>query len=852
MGKLLKPTGFVATVLLVITGIFIVSGWVVAAGETISGSTSFSGLKNTQIPLNNIQINGTGNPTVPVRLFVSHGSLSFGSTTGLSFTGASTGGQIEFSGSLTNVNAALATLRYTRSVVGTDTLEISLVESGEIFFSDNNHLYEYVAVPGNITWTNAKTAAEAREKYGSSGYLATVTSIEENDFISDRLEGAGWMGASDSAVEGTWRWVTGPENGTQFWTGNGSGSIFSGRYANWNNINLPNSGTGSEPNNSGDEDCGQFLAGTTGLWNDLPCGNTIGGYVVEYGASGDMPTVASQDVTITTTAIPNTPTSLGGSGVTNGSWSTTTAPTLQFSMTDEDTGDSLRYRVQVDDTANFSSPVIDYQSGPKSQGSFNFVVGQAAGLGTSGVGAYTVGSQNQVLSDGQYYWRVKSIDDSGNESAYTVANSGSIAFGVDTAGPTTPGAPTATTPTNDTTPALSWAASTDSRAGLHSTPYVLQWSQDPDFTSSSSASVTAASHTLSSALAEGTWYFRVRARDSLSNYSNYSASSSVVVDTTGPAVNTKSPVDNAVNILRNQNLVLTFDEPVTAGSGTVRIYRNDDDSLVESVAIGSGQVTIADEVVTINPNTTLEYDTQYYVQVSAGALRDSTTNSYSGIANKTSWNFTTEGTDFDSDGISSEIENASPNSGDANNDGTQDSEQSNVSSFMNPYSNQYTVLAVDEACDITSVSSVAETETKDTRFDYPVGLLNFTLDCGTPGFTTYVQQYYFGTSGDLVVRKYNPNTKTYATIDSASLQSINIDGATATLANYAVTDGGNLDTDGVVDGRIADPAGLAQAVSPLADTGQSQSFLITAVLAVIITGLLPAVYIARRAIAGSR
>lgn len=436
MQKVIRPVSLLAVLgLFLLATVFMVKH-AAAAGETIVGGTAFSGLKNTQIPINTVQINGSGNPTVPVRLFVSHGSLSFTTTTGLTFSGPSSGAKVEFSGTLTNVNAALASLRYTRTSIGTDTLEVSLVDAGEVFFADNGHLYEYVAVPGNINWNSAKPAAEARQKYGANGYLTTITSLAENDFVAARLLGAGWMGASDSSVEGEWRWVTGPENGTQFWSGNGSGSIFSGRYANWNNSSLPNGGTGNEPNDSGNEDCGQFLAGSTGLWNDLNCSTSnIGGYVVEYGAPGNMPAVANRNVTITTTAIPNSPANLGATAVVNGSWGSTATPTLAFTMTDEDTSDELRYHIQVDDTANFSSPVVDYQSGPKSQGSFNFVVGQVAGAGTSGVGTYTTGNAGQTLADGQYYWRVKAIDDSANESSYTTARSGQVAFGVDTTGP---------------------------------------------------------------------------------------------------------------------------------------------------------------------------------------------------------------------------------------------------------------------------------------------------------------------------------------------------------------------------------------------------------------------------------
>ncbi|MHC4498060.1 MAG: hypothetical protein ACYS21_02980, partial [Planctomycetota bacterium] len=40
-----------------------------------------------------------------------------------------------------------------------------------------------------------------------------------------------------------------------------------------------------------------------------------------------------------------------------------------------------------------------------------------------------------ALADGQYYWRVKAIDDDAAQSSWTTANGGAVAFGVDTTTP---------------------------------------------------------------------------------------------------------------------------------------------------------------------------------------------------------------------------------------------------------------------------------------------------------------------------------------------------------------------------------------------------------------------------------
>jgi uncharacterized repeat protein (TIGR01451 family) len=154
---------------------------------------------------------------------------------------------------------------------------------GGLYSKDSGHYYEFVTASA-IEWPDAQTAAAGRRYFGLQGYLTTVTSQEENDFITSKLQGEGWMGASDDAAEGEWYWVTGPETGTQFWSGDESGSPVGGMYNNW----IP----GVEPNDSGgNEDHGHFL--TNGQWNDYRYNNSnIQGYVVEYGGMAADPTLA--------------------------------------------------------------------------------------------------------------------------------------------------------------------------------------------------------------------------------------------------------------------------------------------------------------------------------------------------------------------------------------------------------------------------------------------------------------------------------------------------------------------------------------------------------------------------------
>ena len=184
-------------------------------------------------------------------------------------------------------------------------------------FSFNGHYYDFITASG-ISWTAAKTAAEGLSYYGLPGYLVTVTSQGENDFVANRLQGQGWMGASDDAVEGDWRWVSGPEAGTLFWQGNGAGSAIGGNYNNW---------APGEPNNQGGENYAHFL--TSAQWNDFPLSlGSIQGYVVEYGGIGNESCVqlsSSKTVTVSACTDPDVPTITGDVvGICEGSTTTLT------------------------------------------------------------------------------------------------------------------------------------------------------------------------------------------------------------------------------------------------------------------------------------------------------------------------------------------------------------------------------------------------------------------------------------------------------------------------------------------------------------------------------------------------
>ncbi len=178
--------------------------------------------------------------------------------------------------------------------------------------------------------------------------------------------------------------------------------------------------------------------------------------------------------------------------------------------------------------------------------------------------------------------------------------------------------------------------------------------------------------------------------------------------------------------------------------------------------------------------------------------------------------------DDDTDGITSAVEDSAPNEGDANDDGTPDADQNYVSSFVNPVTSTYTAVEVSDDCSLSSVSAEDETAktVKDSGYDYSTGLVNFTANCGTPGYTTTVRIFAYGVSpSGLILRKHNPVTNAYFSINDAEITQVVVNGENVVVATYEIADGGVLDTDGQENGVIVDPVGLASLVVSVPNTG---------------------------------
>lgn len=230
--------------------------------------------------------------------------------------------------------------------------------------------------------------------------------------------------------------------------------------------------------------------------------------------------------------------------------------------------------------------------------------------------------------------------------------------------------------------------------------------------------------------------------------------------------------------------------------------------------------------------TELDEDTTYYWTVKAlndtGEETSEVHSFTTGTHDSAEPDEESEAPEDDNDGVEVEVEQEAPNSGDANDDGTPDSLQPKVTALKSPVSNDYVVLESSTCAANTAVSlakEATETSQDDDNYQYPAGLLNFTLTGCSVGGNETITQYYYGDYdlSKLALRKYNSTTHTYTTINDAVLTQVTVGGKKAVKAVYVVTDGGILDADGSANGTIVDPAGLGVIAVTAPKTGLAQS-----------------------------
>ncbi|WP_304350731.1 Ig-like domain-containing protein, partial [Comamonas testosteroni] len=122
-----------------------------------------------------------------------------------------------------------------------------------------------------------------------------------------------------------------------------------------------------------------------------------------------------------------------------------------------------------------------------------------------------------------------------------------------------------------------------------------------------------------------------------------------------PKLTSSSPSDNGIGVGTSANITLTFNESVSKGTGNIYIVRTSDNVVVDTIAVGSAQVTGSGTTWSIDPAITLAPGTSYAVRMDARTFRDVDGAIFKGIADNTTLNFTT-------------VSNAAPTLGNVNGD----------------------------------------------------------------------------------------------------------------------------------------------------------------------------------------
>lgn len=168
--------------------------------------------------------------------------------------------------------------------------------------------------------------------------------------------------------------------------------------------------------------------------------------------------------------------------------------------------------------------------------------------------------------------------------------------------------------------------------------------------------------------------------------------------------------------------------------------------------------------------------------------------------------------DVDSDGAPDEIENKAPNNGDGNNDGVLDSDQPIVTSYEINSTGIYATLVTAGCSENGRVASVdvSSIQVNDNGFKYPYGLTDFSLNCSR-GDTVDVTMYIHKDDdpSGYKPRKFRSNNNTFVELPNATVGTEVLGASKAIKLTYSIEDGGDYDDDGLANGVIVDPVGLA-------------------------------------------
>lgn len=111
-------------------------------------------------------------------------------------------------------------------------------------------------------------------------------------------------------------------------------------------------------------------------------------------------------------------------------------------------------------------------------------------------------------------------------------------------------------------------------------------------------------------------------------------------DLTPPTITTLSPSNQAGGVLARTNLIATFSEAIELSNGSITL-QNLSTATQTVISLPDARVSLSGAVLTITPSTDLDFESNYAVRISAGTIVDLSGNPFAGIADDTTWCFTT-------------------------------------------------------------------------------------------------------------------------------------------------------------------------------------------------------------------
>ena len=137
----------------------------------------------------------------------------------------------------------------------------------------------------------------------------------------------------------------------------------------------------------------------------------------------------------------------------------------------------------------------------------------------------------------------------------------------------------------------------------------------------------------------GSYSYRVKARDNSMNETSWSSVITATPASQVPVISALSPADNSTAVVVGDNLMATFNRPISIGSGYVRIHNLTDNTESLINITDSSRVFISGNTLVIRPGSFLTSGKKYAVRIDWPAVKDTSNKTFVGVGDFTTWNF---------------------------------------------------------------------------------------------------------------------------------------------------------------------------------------------------------------------